>query len=249
MRTIARPATAGRSSSTARSNGSEDAHPGPGQTRRHRGSLRFLSISQPNLRIHRRQGEFTVPLFAEYLASSVLNRGAIAEPTVPLAPGCRHGVCARLPRAPGRSRCCGAPPARWRSDEARSAWRESPLSQGSSGSPTTRPSRRGCSGAAAPPAARRSSRDAWSAPSACTRGPRTSSCRPGAPSTPGPTATSRCSARRTPTSPATAWPRSTCPRGRGCSRSSRAGATTSPLGWRSRSTSRRCARTRTATTW
>ena len=61
--------------------------------------------------------------------------------------------------------------------ETRSAWPESPLRKGSSGSPTTRPSSRGCSGAAAPPAGRCSSPAGWSAPSACTRAPRTPSCR------------------------------------------------------------------------
>ena len=131
---------------------------------------------------------------------------------------------------------------------SRPPWPESPSRKGSSGFPTTRPSSRACSGAAAPPAARCSSPAGWSAPSACTRAPRTPSSRRGAASTPGPTATSRCSARRTPTWPATGWPRSTCPRAHGCSRSSRAGATSSPSAWRSRSTSRRCARTRTATT-
>ena len=51
-------------------------------------------------------------------------------------------------------------------------------SRGSSGSPTTPPSRRGCSAAGARPAARCSSRGGWCARSACTRAPTTSSSRP-----------------------------------------------------------------------
>ena len=85
------------------------------------------------------------------------------------------------------------------------------------------------------------------APSACTRAPRTPSCRHRERSTPGPTATSPCSGRRTPTWRGTAWPRSTCPRGHGCSRSSRGAGTTSPSACRWRSISRPCGTTRRAT--
>ena len=70
-----------------------------------------------------------------------------------------------------------------------------------------------CSGAGARAAARCSSRAGWCARSACTRAPTTSSCRRGAGSGPGRTATCRCSGRRTPTCRATASARSTCPEG------------------------------------
>ena len=89
-----------------------------------------------------------------------------------------------------------------------------PSKRGTSGSPTTRTSRPGCSGASARAAARCSSRAGSCVRSACTKGATTSSCRPVDGSGRGPTATCRCSARRTPTCPATASARWTCPRGR-----------------------------------